>query len=336
MSEQKRSFLVFFPGILLALAVAVPSLWLNMLYPPISAVAIAIIIGLLTRNLFGMPKVCGAGNAFIVKRILRLAIILLGARLSFFEVLKAGGNALLIITCCLILALLLVQFITRLLRLPPRLGTLIGVGTAICGNSAIVATAPAIKAKDEEVAFAVSTITLFGVMAVFAYPLIGHWLKMTDTCFGTWAGTAINDTSQVVTAGFIFSDEAGNIATVVKLTRNLFMAPVIVLMSILYNRGNANTDGGHSIDYKKTFPLFVLGFVGMAVLRTLSVFPAEVIDALKTISDFLIVMSIAAVGLETSFAAMKKVGLKPFYVGFAASVIMGGVSFVLIKVLGIG
>ena len=246
------------PGLLLAGALGAASLWLNGFYKPASAVAIALVAGLLIRNLLGVPDRYRPGVTFSVKRVLRLAIILLGARLSFLSVVETGANALVIVVTCIVLALLLVFCLSRLLRLPRRLGTLIGIGSSICGNSAIVATAPVISAEDEEVSFAVATITLFGMLAVLVYPVIGHLLAMSDTAFGTWAGTAVNDTSQVVAAGSIYSTDAHDVAVVVKLTRNLFMAPVIVLMGLFHNRRqNTGREAGR-IDYRKAFPLFVL------------------------------------------------------------------------------
>ncbi|NIA07861.1 MAG: putative sulfate exporter family transporter [Actinobacteria bacterium] len=325
------------PGALLALAVAIPSVWLHSLYSPLSAVAVAMLLGLLLRNALRLPSVCDPGIGFVVKKLLRLAIVLLGVRLSFLEVLKIGGGSLLIVVTCITVAIILVRYFSRLIKLPPRLGILIGVGTSICGNSAIVATAPVIEAEDKEVAFAIATITLFGVAAVLVYPVIGHLLNMTDTTFGTWAGTAINDTSQVVTAGFIYSPLAGKVATVVKLTRNLFIAPVIVIMGILHSRGQDKGEKSSTISLKKIFPLFVLGFVAMAILRTLGLFPDAIITLLRGISNFLIVMCIAGVGLHTSrFSVMRKIGFKPLYVGLLASLIMGGISFVLIKLVGVG
>lgn len=335
MSWVKKNIIILIPGLLLTVAVAIPSVGLHWCYKPISAVAIAMLLGLFLRNAFGLPGVFSHGVGFAVTRLLKLAIILLGVRLSFVEILEIGAGSLIIVLSCITLSILLVQYISSLIKLPPRLGTLIGVGTSICGNSAIIATAPVIKAEDDEVAFAVATITFFGVMAVLFYPVAGHLLQMTDTTFGTWAGTAINDTSQVVTAGFIYSESAGNVATVVKLTRNLFMAPVIIIMGLLYNRGQAEGSRKVGFNLKNAFPFFILGFIAMAILRTAGVFPAEVVQLLKTISDFLIVVCIAGVGLNTSFKAMKNVGLKPFYMGLVASVVMGGVSFVLIKWFGI-
>lgn len=332
MSQKLNSFTKLVPGIALATGVGIVAIMVNNFYAPLSAVAVAMVFGLVIRNTVSVPEICLPGIKFSVKRLLRLAIILLGVRLSFTEVLVTGGRALGIIVACIVITLILVAFLAHKFGLPRRLGTLIGVGTCICGNSAIMATAPVIEAEDEEVSFAVATITLFGVLAVFAYPLLGHFLTMSDSAFGVWSGTAINDTSQVVTAGFIYSDDAGNIATVVKMTRNLFMAPVIVLMGILYSRRNSDDETKCKIDWKKAFPLFVLGFVVMAILRTLGVFPTEVVDFLKTAASFLIVVAIAGAGMGTSIAAMRKTGLRPFYVGLAASIVMGVVSFSLINV----
>lgn len=324
------------PGILLVLAISIPATYIHSLYKPLSAVVIAILAGIIIRNAFGLPEKCRPGTTFAVKRILRLGIVLLGMRLSFVDVLKIGGRSLLIIILCITLAILVVRFISRLLGLPDRLGTLIGVGTSICGVSAIVATSPAIEAKEEETAFAVGTITLFGLLAVILYPLIGHLFHFSDAFFGTWAGTAVNDTSQVVATGLSFSERAGEVATVVKLTRNLFMAPVILLLSTFYMVKKAKEAGTENveikkIDYKKTFPVFVLGFVGMAVLRTLGIFSAEGIGMIKTTAAFLIVSAIAGVGLSTSFASMKKIGLKPFFAGLCASGFLACASLLLIK-----
>lgn len=335
MKSVIKKLLVILPGLILSSIIAISSIGIHKLYKPVSAVAIAMIAGLLLRNFVTIPNICMPGIKFSVKRILRFAIILLGIRLSFLDVIQTGGEAIGIIVICILLTLFLVTFLAKKFNLPAKLGTLIGVGTCICGNSAIMATAPVIDAEDEDVSFAVATITLFGVLSVLTYPLIGHLLTMTDTKFGIWAGTAINDTSQVVTAGFIYSEPAGNIATVVKMTRNLFMAPVIIIMSILYSRSKTEQSQNNKIDWKKTFPLFVLGFVIMAILRTFSVFPPEIVGFIKETAGFLIVVAIAAAGMGTSFASMKKTGLRPFYVGLIASLIMGIASYALIQIFNV-
>ncbi|MCE5261976.1 MAG: YeiH family protein [Deltaproteobacteria bacterium] len=305
----------------------------------VSAVAIAIILGVLTRNLIGMPESCRPGANFAVKRLLRVGIALMGAQLSLGQVLKTGASSVLIVATCIVLAILVVRFVSIRMGMSDRLGTLLGVGTSICGVSAIVATAPAIEAKEEETSMAVATITIFGLLAVLFYPLLGMSLGLSDRFFGTWAGTAVNDTSQVVATGLIFSQQAGEIATVVKLTRNLFMAPVIVALSWFYLR-RRQAEGemkgeGRGIKLQQAVPLFVLGFVGMAVLNSLGAFPSSIRNGIHNVSQFLIVAALAGVGLETNVVAMRKIGLRPFYAGLCAAIFMAVVSFGLITVMGI-
>ena len=181
---------------------------------------------------------------FALQHILRLGIILLGLRLSLQDVVTTGLTSLILIVACMAVALTLAYFAGRLLKIPPRLAALIGVGTAICGNTAIVAVAPVIEAKEEDVSFAVATITFFGTLAVVLYPIIGFFLGVNDRTFGLWAGTAVNDTSQVVAAGVAFSEAARDIATVVKLTRNTLMAPLIVVIGMVYARSQKRKQPG--------------------------------------------------------------------------------------------
>jgi uncharacterized integral membrane protein (TIGR00698 family) len=305
----------------------------------VSAVAIAIVFGVVIRNMIAISDTCKPGTNFAVKRMLRVGIALMGAQLSLDQVLNTGASSALVVATCIVLAILVVRFISMRMGMSDRLGTLLGVGTSICGVSAIVATAPVIEAREEETSMAVATITVFGLLAVLFYPLLGFSLHLSDRFFGTWAGTAVNDTSQVVATGLIFSQRAGEIATVVKLTRNLFMAPVIVVLSWLHLK-QSQAEGeairkGRDIKFQQVFPLFVLGFVGMAVLNSLGAFPSAVLHGIHVVSQFLIVASLAGVGLETNLVALQKIGLRPFYAGLCASLFMAVVSFGLITLLGI-
>lgn len=336
-----QQYVSLVPGLALVFAIAVVANFSAGFLPPaINAVIVAILLGLLLKNTMSVPSFFQPGIKFSLQKLLRLAIILLGIRLSFLEVVRIGAQSLAIIVACMAAALLLAYLGGRLLKLPSRLALLIGVGTAICGNSAIVATAPVVEAKDEEVSFAVATITLFGTLAVFLYPAIGLAAGMSSTFFGTWAGTAVNDTSQVVATGFAFSDAAGQVATVVKLTRNALMAPVIVLIGILWARASArevSTSGlaSKQLRLTKIFPYFVLGFVGMAVLNTLGVFPKPVVAQINNLSGFLILMALAGVGLGTNLGQMRKMGLRPFYLGLLAAALVASISALLIALLGI-
>lgn len=336
-----QRYVALVPGLLLVFAIAaVANLAAGFLPPAVNAVIVAIVLGLLIRNTMSVPPYFQPGIRFSLHQLLRLAIVLLGIRLSFLEVVRIGAQSLAIIVACMTAALLLTYLGGRVLRLPKRLALLIGVGTAICGNSAIVATAPVVEAKDEDVSFAVATITLFGTLAVFLYPAIGLAMGMSDVFFGTWAGTAVNDTSQVVATGFAYSAGAGQVATVVKLTRNSLMAPVIVLIGLLWARAAAKSRSAHGLASKqlrltRVFPYFVLGFVGMAVLNTFGVFPKPVVSQVNDLSGFLILMALAGVGLGTNLGQMRRTGLRPFYLGLFSATLVASLSMVLIAAMGI-
>jgi uncharacterized integral membrane protein (TIGR00698 family) len=333
----------YLPGLALVAAIGAPALMLQSRLTVsgktvVSAVAVAIVLGVLIRNLWGLAEACKPGVSFAVKRLLRVGIALLGAQLSLGQVLRTGATAVLVVATCIVLAILVVRFLSTRMGLSDRLGTLLGVGTSICGVSAIVATAPAIEAKQEETSMAVATITVFGLLAVVVYPLLGRALGLSDVVFGTWAGTAVNDTSQVIAAGLIYSQAAGEIATVVKLTRNLFMAPVIVVLSSWYLRKNQGSGvrGQKGISLKNVVPGFVLGFVAMAVLNSLGILPPMALDLIRTASSWLIVGALAGVGLETNLASLRAIGFRPFYAGLCAASFMAAVSFGLIRIFGIG
>lgn len=320
------------PGILLCLAIAIPSILFHQyVYKPISPVTVAIILGLIINNSMKLPVVFKEGIGFSLKKILRWGIILLGIRLSFMDVLKIGASSLVVIIICIIAATFLVRLIAKKMKLPEKLGTLIGVGTAICGNSAIVAAAPVIGAKEEDIACSVTIVTFFGVLAVFVYPIIGHFLKLAESTFGTWAGVAINDTSQVVAASFMYSAKSGEIATVVKLTRTLFMAPLIILLGVVYAKGDIKG----KVKFKKIFPWFLLGFLGLALIRTINILPSNIVNILKILADYCIVTALAAIGLTTDFGIMKQKCFKrPLVVGLIAATLMAVLSIGIIKILG--
>jgi len=302
-----------------------------------------------------LPKVFDGGVRYATHGLLPLGIIAMGVRMDFFKVLAVGGKSLGIILVCMAIAIVLTYGLGVRLRLPQKLSALIGVGTAVCGGSAIVATAPVIEASDEDVAFSVTTITLFGLVAVFAFPILGAWLGMTDASFGTWAGISIHQTPQVVAAGFAYSEEAGKVATVVKLPRVMLLAPLIFLIGILYARQKRKALEAHvgkKVNYVRLLPTFVFGFLAVALLNTLGFFPnvtlhmsdrfvrgaMEVpfssIALLDQCSKFLVTMAMAGVGLGVSFSSVKKTGLQPLYLGLFASVVLAAMSLGLIAIFG--
>jgi uncharacterized integral membrane protein (TIGR00698 family) len=352
------------PGVALAVLIAVCgnrlSIWLGtdllgFAKSPISEITLATLLGLAIRNLIGLPAVYESGLRVCLRWILRGGIVLLGLRLSLGELGAIGLTSLPVIVVCIASALFLVSLINRALGLPRRLGSLIAVGTSICGVSAVVATGPVIEAEEEEVSYAVACVTLFGMIALFTYPFLAYFLFGPELQqAGIFLGTAIHDTAQVAGAGLMYKQyfsapEALDAAMVTKLLRNLCMAAVIPLVGILYHRGAAGSRDGKKVQRKwhDIVPLFVIGFMLMAVLRTAGDWGEprlptaaadawhQLLKAAETVSGWCLTVAMTAVGLGTGLAKLRKVGLKPFAVGLSAAVLVGAVSFLLIKVIGL-
>ena len=348
------------PGVVLALGLAYLGKFLSgrigtslmgFTRSPVSEIMLAILLGLVLRNTLGVPAVYDPGLRFCLRRVLRIGIALLGIRLSLLAVGSIGAVGLPVIAACIVAALLLMGWITRLLKLPRRLGTLIAVGTSICGASAIVATAPAIGADDEEVSYAVACITVFGLMAMFLYPFLAHAIFADDARLaGLFLGTAIHETAQVAGAGLMYQHQfdaplALDAATVTKLVRNLCMAVVIPLMAFLYHRRDPS-GGGAVAPWHQMIPLFVLGFVLMSLLRTLGDWGEtpfgflapdtwdHVVAATARTAKWFLGIAMAAVGLGTSLRRILRLGLRPFAAGLAAALLVGAVSLVLVGLLG--
>jgi uncharacterized integral membrane protein (TIGR00698 family) len=323
--------------------------WMGLAKSPISAIMMAILLGVLIRNTLGVPVACLPGIRFGLVRVLRLGIVLLGIRLSLAETGSIGLQSLPVIASVVVAALLIVTYISRKVGLTGRMGTLIAVGTSICGATAIVATAPAIGAKEDEVSYSVACITLFGIVAMLVYPFAAHWYFSGDSfSSGLFFGTSVHDTSQVVGAGLVYQQyyddpQALNVATVAKLVRNLGMLVVIPLMSIVYHRDAASS--GSVPKWWKMIPLFVLGFAGMSLLRTIGDSGERAFGILEPahwqlfvgyttkLAEVCLAVAMAAVGLGTSVTNIRNIGLKPLAIGLFSALLVGGVSLTLITLL---
>lgn len=324
---------------------------------PLSAVLVAIVLGMLLRNLAPLPAALRPGIAFATTKLLRLGIVCVGIKLSLVDVLRLGAWGAPVVAAAIAAGLVFVTRVNRALGLPPRLGTLIAAGTGICGVTAIVSTAPGIEAEEREVAYAVANITLFGLVAMFAYPYLAARVFDTPAQVGLFLGTSIHETAQVVGAALtyreVFSSPAAfEVATVTKLTRNLFLVAVVPLLVLLHRAGERAAGAARRrVPLGKLFPLFVLGFVAMAMLRSAGdaagatgrapgmLAPEVWRAAVATVGDtwgarYLLGTAMAAVGLNTSFAVLRGVGLKPFAVGLAGALIVGAAGFVLALLLG--
>lgn len=322
------------PGIALAAIIAVPAWLIGLKFPIIGSPVLGILFGMILA-FWKRPALFDDGVKYTSKKMLQYSIILLGFSMNLFNVFKVGSQTLLLMVFTLTAAFLTAYIAGKLLKLDGNTKTLIGVGTAICGGSAIAATAPVIHADDEEVAHSISTIFLFNVIAAFLFPFLGHLFGMSDHSFGLWAGTAVNDTSSVVAAGYTFSNAAGNLAVIVKLTRTLMIVPVTLVLAIYTSRKSAGTGkSGYSI--AKIFPWFVLGFVAASVLNTFVPLPSGVYSFLSQVGKFVIVMAMASIGLNTNVVKLVKSGGKPILLGFICWVVLSltslGVQYIILGV----
>ncbi len=310
MKYSERSLVL--PGIAVTVLVAVPAWYLGTQFPLIGGPVFGMLLGIIAAICKKPPACCRTGIQFTGKYFLQLSVILLGFDMNLFHVFAIGSQSLAIMFFTISAAFGAAWMIGRGLNLSGNTAILIGVGTAICGGSAIAATAPAIAAKEREVAYSLSTIFLFNVAAVFIFPLLGHYLKMSDLGFGLWAGTAINDTSSVVAASYSYSEAAGNFATIVKLTRTLMIIPITIVLAILTAK---KTAADSEFNLVKTFPWFIAGFLAASLVNTLGILSSELCSALAHTGKFLIIAAMAAIGLSIDLRQMASNGIRPVLLG---------------------
>ena len=318
-------------GVLYAMLFAIPAYILGLYFPLVGGPVFGILLGMLFAKR-RRPHAVESGIQFTGKRILQYAIILLGFEMNLFRVAEVGAQSLYVMIFTLLAAFGTALLMGKLLGLERDMTALVGAGTAICGGSAIAAVAPVIGAKDRDVVISIATIFLFNVIAVFLFPFLGHVMGMSDAGFGMWAGTAINDTSSVVAAGYAYSSEAGAYATIVKLTRTLMIVPVCLFFSLLVMRG-AEGDGAR-FSLKRIFPMFVLYFVLACIVHTAGILPAEVSHGLGMLGKFAIVLAMSAIGLNTDLPSLLKNGLRPLALGLVCWIAVAGTSLVVQHVLG--
>lgn len=334
------------PGVLAAFLIAAPAWVLGKAFPLVGGPVFAILAGMAAATaLPGLGErpigsfALGEGIRYTSKKLLQVSIVLLGFEMNLYNILRVGGQSLLVMAFTLGAAFVTAYVLGKLLKIPGNTVTLIGVGTSICGGSAIAAVSPVIGARDEEVSQSISTIFLFNILAVFLFPVLGHWMNMGDLSFGMWAGTAVNDTSSVVAAGTAWSEAAGNnaalqFATIVKLTRTLMIVPIALVLAVYASR-KAGKDGRQDFSFVRVFPWFVLAFAGAAVLNTFAGIPAAVSGGLVTVGKFMIVMAMAAIGLNTDLKRLLSNGVRPILLGLGTWGAVAGVSLVVQRFLGI-
>lgn len=358
------------PGLMAAAAVMVAGFWLadriGAAIPaaqglsgssPVSGVPVAIVLGLLLRNALPLPASVAPGLKLATTTVLRLGIVLVGIRLSLFDVLRLGLAGLPVVMAAIATGLVFVTWFNRKLGLPPRLGTLIAAGTSICGVTAIVSTAPAIEADEREVAYAVANVVAFGLFGMLVYPYLAHAVLTGSETVGLFLGTAVHDTSQVVGAALtykqIYADDVVlRTATVTKLTRNIFLAAVIPVLTWMHVRSTHGHRHAMTMSWTQFVPGFVLGFLAMAVVRSIgdatlgssgAAFGVMGASGWRWLtsrvgdlwaSQIFLGTAMAAVGLNTSFTVFQGVGLRPFAVGLAGALVVGAVGMGMAVALG--
>jgi uncharacterized integral membrane protein (TIGR00698 family) len=316
------------PGIVLTAVIAAASFALRAL-PGValfSPMILAIALGMLLHNAVGTPRRAVAGVKFVMRRILRFAIVLLGLQLTFIQVAEVGLAGVAVIIATLTSTFVFTKWLGARLGVDRRLAELIAAGTSVCGASAVIAANTVTEAHDEDVAYAVACVTVFGSVAMFAYPLLAGAWAMPGKAFGLWAGSSIHEIAQVVAAAYQRGQAAGDFATIAKLTRVMMLAPLVFALGLIRRRGRPGRRG------KTPLPWFVLGFIALIGLGSLIAIPPAVKLPVATATTFMLSMALAAMGLETDIRKLKAKGLKPLMLGLIAFLFVACLSLSLIRI----
>jgi uncharacterized integral membrane protein (TIGR00698 family) len=318
------------PGLLLTSTIAAAAFTLRQIpgLAAFSPMILAILIGIAFRNLIGTPLRARAGIIFSVRRILRLAIILLGLQLTFGQVMEVGPAGIGVIVLSLLATFLFTTLFGRLIGVDRKLAELIAAGTSICGASAVIATNTVTNAHDEDVSYAVACVTLFGSIAMFLYPLLPGLLHLNAHAYGLWAGASIHEIAQVVAAAFQGGSQAGEFGTIAKLSRVMLLAPMVIVLGFAAARRTQLQGPGQA---KAPMPWFVLGFVALAGLNSVIAVPAVARGQIMLATSFLLSVALAAMGLETDISKLRAKGVRPLFLGFAAFLFIASFSLLLIK-----
>lgn len=340
MQTKTKDHRMFILGIAICFAVAGLSVLLEKLIPGelLGASIIALFMGTIINSFFH-PAWMKPALKFISKKVLKAAIILLGASLSVNTILSVGKMTFFVMIFTFAMCFGGGYFIRKLFGLNWKLSNLISAGTGICGGSAVAAIAPVIDADDKDIAFAMSSTFLFDMIMIALYPLMGKALGMSDIAYGIWAGTSVNDTASVVASGYAFSEIAGDFATMVKLTRTIAIIPTVLVFAYIGTRIKQKemkaANNGQKVNLMKIIPWFIGGFLLLAILNSVGCIPAAVSGIMKKTSKFLMVSALAAIGLGTSITDFKKAGLAPMFYGITIDTLVTLTALIVIWCMGL-
>jgi len=323
------------PGLVLTAVIAALSFSLRSLpgVAILSPMILSILIGMVLHNSVGTPSVAKPGVTFCVRRVLRFAIILLGLQLTAEQVVEVGTGGIAIIAATLVCTFLFTIWLGRLIGVDRKLSQLIAAGTSICGASAVIATNTVTDAHDEDVAYAVACVTVFGSIAMFVYPLLPGLLHLDAHAYGLWTGASIHEIAQVMAAAYQDGQQAGDAAAIAKLSRVTMLAPLVIVLVILAARRTKSGDRA-APSTKAPMPWFVLGFIALVGLNSIITIPADAKATIVLMTTFLMSMALAAMGLETDVAKLRAKGIRPLILGFAAFLFVATFSLGLIEMMG--
>jgi len=331
-----RAILATLPGLLLASAVAISGYLLRSLpeMTTFSPMILAILLGMAFHNLVGTPAIARPGVTFSQRRLLRIAIILLGLQLTISQVIEVGGRGIGIIAATLVATFAFTVWMGKLLGVDSKLAQLIAAGTSICGASAVIATNTVTNAHDEDVAYAVACVTVFGSVAMFTYPLLPGLLHLDPHAFGLWSGASIHEIAQVVAVAFQDGQKAGQFGTIVKLSRVMLLAPVVIALGLMARGAGKDYPAASASSARPPMPWFVLGFVALVGVNSLVAIPAETKIWIAAATTFLLSVALAAMGLETDIRKLMAKGIRPALLGALAFFFIASFSLALIKLIG--
>ena len=340
MESKTKERMLFLLGLVICLAVAAVSVLLEHLIPGqlLGASIVALFMGTIINSFFH-PDWMKPALKFASKKILKVAIILLGASLSIRTIMSVGKMTFFVMIFTFAMCFGGGYFVRKIFGLNWKLGNLISAGTGICGGSAIAAIAPVIDAEDKDIAFAMSSTFLFDMVMIALYPIMGRALGMSDIAYGIWAGTSVNDTASVVASGYGFSEAAGDFATMVKLTRTIAIIPTVLVFAYVGTRIKQKElqsgGGGKKVHLVKIIPWFIGGFLALAIINSFGLIPVAVSGVMKSASKFLMVTALAAIGLGTSITDFKKAGLAPMFYGVTIDTLVTLTALVVIWCMGL-
>lgn len=338
--KKNNKIVEIMPGLGVCLIIAVLARYIESVLPThsIGASIIALFMGVIV-NSFWKPDILNKGIKFTSKKVLKIAIVLLGASLSVGTIMSVGKMTFFVMIFTFAMCFGGGYFVRKLFGLNWKLSNLISAGTGICGGSAVAAIAPVIDAEDKDIAFALSSTFLFDMIMVALYPIMGRALGMSDIAYGIWAGTSVNDTASVVASGYAFSEVAGDFATMVKLTRTIAIIPTVLVFAYIGTRIKQkelqSTGEGKKVNIVKIIPWFIGGFLALAIVNSVGFIPAEISGIMKSASKFLMVTALAAVGLGTSITDFKKAGLSPMFYGITIDTLVTLTALVVIACMGL-